>query len=781
MAVEKESVCVECLGKEHARHERMWGSGKKGGVMIIGDSPTLYEDERNHYYVGTASKFLIKELATVGINVEDCYVTKAIKCHHPASKPSKDTIKRCKELLEYEIDFVKPKWILTLGSLPFEMLCNKGLMKNRGKLIHYKDIPMIATINPSLVLNQPGHMSEFRADLNYFSRLIDGWEIPDDFNYKIIRTSLDVVEFLQALMATDAIAYDIEATSLDDTLPDSKIFMLGVATRKGCFIIPFEDDYKYLMNKLFSHYEYEKIAHNAKFDNRWLRNRGVVPQVTYDTYLAAYLLNVNIPHGLKYLAKTYLGAADYDAGIEFKADLSDAEWDAMAKYCALDCYYTLKLYDVTKKELQEDGKLWNVFKYIVMPGERVLQKIENYGAYVNPEELANVKTLYEAEREKVSAEIEEVLPAKWKGKINLNSPTQLGELLYEDLGLPIIARTPTGGYSTGRSTLLRLVDKHPLPSLILERRRFEKALNGFLTPWEEYLKRDGRLHTTYKIAHTATGRLSAENPNLQQVPRDKNVRSLVGAPKGRVFIEADYSQIELRVAAFIANAETMKNAYRRGEDIHTKTAASVSHVRPEDVTKSQRTAAKAINFGFLFGMWWKSFKSYAFDSYGVVVTDKEAEHARTKYFETYPELLDWHDRQRREVIQHRAIRTLTGRIRHLPDIDSPDKELRGSAERQAINTPVQSFASDMCLLAMILIDKNLELKYKGKAHLVGQVHDAIMVEANEDVGREVALMVKKCMESVPIVLEKYFNVKLDLPIVADVNMGSAWGKGEEVK
>jgi len=225
----------------------------------------------------------------------------------------------------------------------------------------------------------------------------------------------------------------------------------------------------------------------------------------------------------------------------------------------------------------------------------------------------------------------------------------------------------------------------------------------------------------------------------------------------------------------------MKTAYRNGEDIHTKTAASIAHVTPDAVTKAQRTAAKAVNFGFLYGMWWKSFKSYAFDSYGVVVTDKEAEHARNKYFETYPELLKWHERQKEEVIRNKCIRTLTGRIRHLPDIDSPDKDLRGSAERQAINTPVQSFASDMCLLAMILIDKNIELKYKDRAHLVGQVHDAIMVEADESVGREVALMVKKCMESVPKVLDRYFGVKLDLPIVADVNMGEAWGKGEEVK
>ena len=408
------------------------------------------------------------------------------------------------------------------------------------------------------------------------------------------------------------------------------------------------------------------------------------------------------------MAKTFLGAIDYDEGIEFKADLTEKEFNDMAKYCALDCYYTLKLYDFTKKELQEDGKLWRVFKYIVMPGERILQDIEDKGAYIDQEKLDEVLTKYKEERDLLDVEINKLLPDKWKDTINLNSPKQLGELLFEDLKLPVIERTATGGYSTGKSVLLRLVDKHPLPRLILDRRKYEKAMNGFLLPWKDFLKRDGRLHSTYKIAETTTGRLSAENPNLQQVPRDSNVRSLVCAPNGKVFIEADYSQIELRTASFVANATSMKECYKRGEDLHTKTAASVSHVPMSEVTKTQRTSAKAVNFGFLYGMWWKSFKAYAFDSYGVVVTDEEAEHARNVYFKTYPELLDWHERQKEYVRKHKCVRTFMGRLRHLPNIDSPDKDLRGKAERQAINTVVQSPASDMTLLAMILIDKNLK-------------------------------------------------------------------------
>ncbi len=425
--------------------------------------------------------------------------------------------------------------------------------------------------------------------------------------------------------------------------------------------------------------------------------------------------------------------------------------------------------------------LYDVFKYIVMPGERVLQKIESVGVYVDQVKLKDVTDTYECERDRLDDEISDKLPTKWRGIINLNSTKQLAELLYSDLGLPIVAKTPKGDASTGKSALLRLVDYHELPRLILNRRKYEKALNGFLYPWVDFLKDDGRLHSTYNIAKTATGRLSAEEPNLQQVPRDKPVRGLISCTPGRDFIEADYSQLELRCAGFIANAKSIKDCYIRGEDLHRKTAANVAGVGISAVTEDMRFHAKAVNFGYLYGMWWKSFKAYAFDSYGVVVTDKEAEHSREVYFQTYPELLGWHERQRDEVRTYKSVRTPTGRIRHLPDIDSPDKDLRGSAERQAINTPVQSFGSDITMMAMIIIDQEIEKHFKGKACLVGQVHDAIMAEADKDVSMDVALMIKKVMEAVPVLLRKYFNVYFDVPLVAEVKLGSAWGIGKIVE
>lgn len=794
--VEPNEACTECMGSSSCELMTpcIRGRGECNHIMIIGDTPTFFEDSEDEIFTGHRSKMLSRELYNVGIDMGRCYLTKAVKCYHGEGKVTKDTIRRCRSILYQEIEEIKPQYILTLGALSYEVLFGKGsITKNRGKLQTFGSAQVISTYNPGAITHQPSLKLEFDSDLAYFARVVDGWKAPDNFKFKIVDSISIYKELQEAVANTKVLTYDIESTGLDEYAKDAHIVMCGIYTDRGGYIVPLKYN-DYVSNKdvaFFTHFltetlkqdtPYEKIAHNAKFDNRWLRKAGVTPYVTYDTFLASYLLNVNIPHGLKYLAKTYLGAVDYDEGIEFKYPLTSEEFKRMAKYCALDVYYTYHLYFLTLEALKKDGRLYDVLKYIVMPGERVLQKIESNGLYVNQAELDRVLEDYRNKRDILDVHLETLLPPEYKGgTMNFNSPKQLAELLFTKLKLPIISKTSGGAPSTGKATLLRLVDRHEIPRLILERRKYDKAINGFLEPWKIYLKRDGRLHSTYNIAQTATGRLSAQDPNPQQIPRDKNVRGLVGAPEGRVFIEADYSQIELRVGAFVSGADSMKNAYRRGEDIHRKTASRVSHVSMEEVTKEMRTSAKAVNFGFLYGMGWKTFKAYAFDSYGVVVNDTEAQNARISYFDLYPELIAWHERQRREVNRAKCVRTFTGRIRHLPDVDSPDSELRGRAERQAINTPVQSFASDITLLAMILIDKNIERRYKDRAMLIGQVHDAIMVECDEDIGREVALMVKKCMESVPVVLAKYFKVNLDIPIIAEVEMGKSWSSCEPVE
>lgn len=786
--------CKECKRYENSSTPFFEVLDTDSDIMIIDDKPSFYEDERGQAFTTKAGKWLYKELLDVGIDMSDVKLNKAVKCFSSKTPTAKER-KCCREYITEEVERTKPKYILALGSTALKTIkaSKNSLRKNRGKMFEWCGAKVIATHSPKAVLKSPNKLWEFRSDITYFSRMCKGeWSPPDDFEWKMITTKEGLLTMIEEIKDSDKIiSYDIEASSLESN-DDEKLFMIGIGAEHCNYIVPLEgnpwtidysiEEAKKVLRSLLSKNNLYKIAQNAKFDNRWLKTRGISPYVNFDTFLASYVLNVNTPHGLKYMAKTYLGAADYDEGIEFKKDLTTDEFMSMAKYCALDVYYTRKLYFVLRNELEKDKGLNRVFKYIVMPGERVLQNIEERGVYVDKDKLKQVTEEYEKEKKRIEDDIKVLLPKKWKGEINTNSPQQLAELLFDDLKLPVQERTPTGNPSTSRSALLRLVDKHKLPQLILEYRTYEKALNGFLHPWaNEYLVDSDRLHTTYNIARTATGRLSAENPNLQQVPRDKKVRQLIASKPGFKFIEADYSQIELRAAAFIAGENNMKNVYRKGGDIHTTTASQITHTPMEDITYEQRTGAKAVNFGYLYGMWWKSFKDYAFDTYGMVFTDEESQQSRDRYFKAYPGLLKWHQRQIREVNKYKRIRTPTGRIRHLPNVNSPDSYLKSRAERQAINTPVQSFASDMTLLAMIMLDKQLETKYGDKAYMVGQVHDAIMVEAKDSIAIDVAKDVKGIMELVPKVLASHFDVYLDLPIVADVEIGEGWGIGEELE
>lgn len=430
------------------------------------------------------------------------------------------------------------------------------------------------------------------------------------------------------------------------------------------------------------------------------------------------------------------------------------------------------------------GNLALVYDKIIMPAERVLQKIEDVGVNIDYGKLLEVRQDYSMKLIDKENELRKTLPRSVNWEVNWNSPKQVAEVLFKHCGLKPIKQTDSGQDSTGKGTLLRLVDAHPIPGILLDVRMYSKAISGFLDPWKEYLDyeiyhgRPGRLHSTYKIAETNTGRLSAEEPNLQQCSKDKNIRSLVCAKPGYVMIESDYSQIELRITAYVGRIHSMIRAYLNGEDLHVKTAMGVSKLPKEAITEILRKRAKAVNFGYIYGMWWRTFKDYAFDSYHVIYTDREAEQSRIDFMKTYPEIPEWHERAKNTARRNKCITNPLGRIRWLPNIDSPDKELRGKAERQAINTPVQNMASDMLLLSMIEIDEKIA---PYGAYLVGEIHDALLAECPEEHAVTVAKIIKYEMEDVVNTLDRMFGITLDVPIIADVTIGSAWGVGQSLE
>jgi DNA polymerase I-like protein with 3'-5' exonuclease and polymerase domains len=373
-------------------------------------------------------------------------------------------------------------------------------------------------------------------------------------------------------------------------------------------------------------------------------------------------------------------------------------------------------------------------------------------------------------------------------------------MLFNHLGLDVISRGKNkpdgspGDPSMAEDVMLELKGEHPVIDLMLERVSYQKILSSFFKPYAELYDENHRIHTNFKMAGTVTGRLSSgkadedkvstprgklRGVNLQQVPRDPFVRGVFGTPHGYHFVEADYSQIELRLVAFTSRDETMLHLYSIGADIHKATAATVLGIPESRITSDERKKAKAVNFGFVYGMGWKKFIETAFLKYGAVFTEEEAKAVRRAYFEHFSGLPRWHERQRRLVRKYGRVQSAIGRVRHLPDIYSPDPGVQAEAERQAINSPIQALGSDMAVVSMVEINRIFRKK-NIQAHCLGLVHDAINYEVKDEHVPLALPIIKNTMEDVSLIYRK-FGTHLDVPIIADVKLGTHWGGANEME
>lgn len=583
----------------------------------------------------------------------------------------------------------------------------------------------------------------------------------------------------------------------------------------------------------------EVIAHNSSFDCKWLIWFGCKMYPTFDTMLAIALLNENVQKGLKPQAMARLGVEPW--GID-TGDLTRYPIAEVLHYNVLDTWYTYWIKRQLVKELNDQPRLKRIFLLETMPAQRDLIDSEIRGAWLDIKRLKTrtpiaQKNLFLVDKSirraaKLAESEEQALewlaasdeddhldnyvwpghedwPTHMKGKrelplaVNFNASNFAKWMLFDWLDLPVLERgkpKPDGSQgdpSMAEDILKHLQKDHPHPVLdgMLDRVTKQKHLSSFFNPYNELYDENHRIHTNFKLAGTVTGRLSSgkadadkisgtrgklRGVNLQQVPRDPFIRGLFGAPPGWTFVEADFSQIELRLAAFLADETTMKHIYATGGDIHSTTASRVSGIPIAQLTKEQRKSGKPINFGFLYGMSWRKFIETAFNNYNILFSETEAQGARITYFELYPKLLPWHAKQRRLVNKYGRVVSPLGRIRHLPDIYSPDPGVRAEAERQAINSPVQGFGSDLAVIAMIHINQKLrDLGWENYAHCLGLVHDAINFEIRNDYVSRIAPIIKETMEDMDH-LYKQFGTVVDIPIVADVALGAWWGNKTEL-
>lgn len=505
------------------------------------------------------------------------------------------------------------------------------------------------------------------------------------------------------------------------------------------------------------------IWQNGKFDTLFLQVKtGVLYPIHEDVMLMGTAYDLAEQHGLKHMAQKYLGVPDWD--IKKKDKLSGKE-DIVEPYLRCDLKYTWELFCYFRQVMEETHV--KIYKKLLLPAYKMYRQVEINGIYMDMDEYCIVREKYKR------TEDEKLDQLKAKYDINWNSPQQKQKVLFGDEkdgfeGLPILKTTPAGKPSADASVLKRLAaQEHKLPQLILDYTAANTLNKMFLNRWGIDASYDGRIHPSFNLTNVVSGRTSCNDPNLQQVPRTKDVRALFTAPEGRVFFEADYSQLELRIAAHYAKEPTMLKIYREGGDIHTETARVLTGGR--EPTKEERSKAKAVNFGFLYGMLAKKFVDYAYDSYGVVFTRSEAEAYRNAFFAKYSRLLPWHKEQEELCEMLGGVPNMFGRFRKLPKIYSENRWERLDAVRRAINTPVQGTGSDILLSAAIEVNRELS-PYGLK--VCGTIHDSIVGEFNVEDTDWIVPEIKRIMAHPKLMDE--FGVELDVELEADVGVGP-WG------
>lgn len=771
-------------------------------------------------------KWLIAELEKNGLSGIEAHNTVAA-VNDFVEKPKKKHINAHREHLAKHLDEGGTQTVVLLvGNVPLQSVTGKaGIKQKRGRPFEQGGNIYLPIMSPGILMHDDRQRPMMEADVRLFCEIAERGGIPreEGLNYTIVDTEHKFLAMLKDLEGT--VSYDLETTSDHKELgglypwaPGARIVSIGLGTRKNQWCLPLNhpeslwpvEQHQRMMlriaKKLQNCYT---VAHNGKFDSLWLRVKyGIDIRCDFDTMLAHWALDENTRHGLKLLAQIYYGAPNYDADLDTKQGVGPLGPHCL--YLAHDVFYTRKLRFTLGKLLARDSGVLRAFEKITMPCASIFCDIEYHGVYINTERMEEAEVFLRNKLETARRKLIKFGDIKW------TSPKQIAELFFDKLGMTPLDLTPGGKPSTSESVLKRL--EHPAALALMDYRAADQLLKMFIDGWKDFLTH-GRLHPSFKLHGTVTGRPSCEHPNLQQVPREELIRSLIMAPPGWDLLEIDLSQIEMRIAAELSGDETLLGLFDRDEDVHWMTAlreiergsgmvtevlttakAAIKlafykgavkgkltygqaiqillKVGPDiaaginKVWKEARKKAKAVNFGYLFGMWWKKFKDYARDNYGVIVTDQQAQDSRKAFFALYPRLADWHKRQRNFARRNGHVRSLSGAMRRLPDamqqFDTPE---RREAERQAINSPVQRFACELNLMTLIQLCKEFDRKV---LRPVGTIHDAILIEVRKDWMERVFNRALKIMEH-PEMLDE-LGIRLRVPIKGEAKIGP-WSRG----
>ncbi|MBU0707488.1 DNA polymerase I [Patescibacteria group bacterium] len=629
----------------------------------------------------------------------------------------------------------------------------------------------------SLITRLPS--AETQGQLLFTTKKADIAPIKRIPGYHLVNNADNLKKFIVQLKRQKAFAVDTETNSLD-TIQGS-LLGISISWRAGeAYYLDLKSDQTFRQNALSSlkpvleRSEIKKYGQNLKFDIAILEKAGIsLNGVDFDTMIASYLLNPSVrQHNLNALAFNELNhemiPIEQLIGKKGKSQLTMEEvpMEDLSQYACEDADYTYQLVAPLRKRLTEKH-LSKLFSTIELPLIKVLALMEKHGVLIDAQLLSQMSR---DSGKKISA-LEKKIYKEAGEEFNINSPLQLKKIFFDKLDIDTegVGMTKTG-YSTAATELEKMHDAHPIVPLIIEYRELSKLKSTYIDALPELINpQTGHVHTSFNQTITATGRLSSSNPNFQNIPirtpLGREIRKAFIASPGFQILAADYSQIELRVVASIANDKSMLDAFRNDEDIHARTAAEIHGCELEDVSKDMRRHAKTINFGILYGM----------GTYGLARSAKMEVSEASDYIETY---FDHHEGIRKYIEQTKAlarkmgyVETLFGRRRYLPEIISGIRQVRASAERMAINMPVQGTAADLIKLAMIEIHRELPT-ISPKTKMILQVHDELVFEVPKAELKKVAKFIKEKMEGI---------YKLHVPIKVDIEAGRTWGNLSQIK
>ncbi|RAO76704.1 DNA polymerase I [Dyella jiangningensis] len=595
--------------------------------------------------------------------------------------------------------------------------------------------------------------------------------------YELVTTQAQLDHWLAKIANAPLIAFDTETTSIDSMQADIVGLSLSVEPGHACYV-PLTHDYPgapaqlprdqvlAALKPIFEDPNRPKLGQHAKYDINILSHYGIVVQgLKHDSMLESYVWNATATrHDMDSLARKYLGyeTIKYEevAGKGAKQiAFSQVDCDTACRYAAEDADITLRLHHALWPKLESAPSLRSVYENIEIPLVPVLASMEQRGVLID---VNNLRT----QSQQLGKRMLELQQEAWKGlgrEFSLDSPKQLQAILFDELGLPAKLKTPTGQPSTNEEALEAIADDHPLPRLILDYRGLAKLRSTYTDKLAEIVNpRTGRVHTSYHQGAVATGRVSSSDPNLQNIPvrteEGRRIRQAFVAPDGWVVLAADYSQIELRIMAHLSGDEGLLKAFHEGGDVHRATAAEVFGLAPEQVSANQRRAAKAINFGLMYGM-------SAFGLARQLGVDRgEASDYMARYFARYPGVHAFMDATRQQAHRDGYVETLFGRRLYLENLTSRNQALRAGAERAAVNAPMQGTAADIIKRAMIAVHGWLGQR-NDDAHMLMQVHDELVFEVRKDAVDEVRAGVIERMSGA---------AQLSVPLLVEAGVGTNW-------